>query len=76
MQQNATTRYFFDLVKDRVTAHDYQGRYFELPEQARRQGELIAIDLQFASEGWAGGQVSVRDPQGRELYAIPVPGEE
>ena len=70
------TRYFFDLVKERVTAHDYQGRFFQLPEQAHRQGELIAIDLQFASDGWAGGQVSVRDAHGRELYAIPVPGED
>jgi hypothetical protein len=70
------TRYFFDLVKERVTAHDYQGKVFQLPEQAHRQGELIAIDLQFAPESWAGGQVCVRDAYGRELYAIPVPGEE
>jgi hypothetical protein len=70
------TRYFFDLVKASLTEHDHQGRFFQLPEQAQRQGELIAIDLQFASEQWAGGQVSVRDVQGRELYSIPVLGEE
>jgi hypothetical protein len=66
-------RYFFDLVRDCETAHDHQGREFSAPEQARRQGELIAIDLQFASDDWAGAQVSIRDPQGRELFAIAVP---
>src|SRR5580704_5664375 len=65
-----------ELVKASLTEHDHQGRFFQLPEQAQRQGELIAIDLQFASEEWAGGQVSVRDVQGRELYSIPVLGEE
>jgi hypothetical protein len=66
-------RYFFDLIKNRETAHDYQGREFNAPEQARRQGELIAIDLQLESDEWAGAQVSIRDPQGRELFAIAVP---
>jgi hypothetical protein len=66
-------RYFFDLVKDHETAHDYQGREFSAPELARRQGELIAIDLQFSSDDWAGGQVSIRDPHGHELFAIAVP---
>lgn len=66
-------RYFFDLVKNSETAHDHQGRDFRLPEQARQQGELMAIDLQFAADDWAGAQVSVRDVEGRELFAIPVP---
>jgi hypothetical protein len=66
-------RYFFDLVKNDETAHDFQGREFGAPEQARRQGELIAIDLQLSSDDWAGGRVLVRDPHGRELFAIAVP---
>ncbi len=69
-------RYFFDLVKEKVTAHDYQGRTFQLPEQAKHQGELIALDLQYASDGWGGGHVCVRDVNGKSLYMIPVGQDE
>jgi hypothetical protein len=66
------TRYFFDLVKEKVTAHDYQGCTFQLPEQAKHQGELIAMDLQYASDEWGGGHVFVRDVLGHSLFKIPV----
>ena len=69
-------RYFFDLVKQSVTAHDHQGRVFEELDEARRQGEIIAMDLQYESDEWAGGQVSVRDQGGQELFSIPVPAAE
>ena len=70
-------RYFFDVVSDSGTAHDHMGREFACAESARRQGELIAIDLRFApdAEGRTGDRVSVCDPRGRVLFSIPVPAE-
>jgi hypothetical protein len=70
-------RYFFDVVSDRGTAHDHMGVEFACAESARRQGELIAIDLRFApdAEGRTGDRVSVCDPRGRVLFSIPVPAE-
>jgi hypothetical protein len=67
-------RYFFDYVNDTSTAHDYQGRDFPSLDSAKRQGELIAIDLQLEQEfdGPVFGKVSIRDPLGKELFAIPV----
>ena len=37
-------RYFFDVINGTGTAHDHQGREFNCPDGAKRQGELIAID--------------------------------
>lgn len=70
-------RYFFDVVGADGTAHDYQGKEFACAESARRQGELIAIDLRFApdAEGRTGDRVSICDPRGRVLFSIPVPAE-
>ncbi len=70
-------RYFFDVVGSEGTAHDHQGKEFACAESARRQGELIAIDLRFApdAEGRSGDRVSVCDPRGRVLFSIPVPAE-
>ena len=70
-------RYFFDFVKGSGVTHDYEGRDLPGDEQARRQGELIAIDLQIGTGGeWAGWEVSVRDARGREVFSIPVPADE
>jgi hypothetical protein len=68
-------RYFFDVISDTGTAHDHQGREFTCADGAKRQGELIAIDLRFApdSEGRTGDKISVCDARGTVLYSIPVP---
>jgi hypothetical protein len=71
-------RYFFDVVSTAGTSHDHQGIEFANPDGAKRQGELIAIDLRFApdAEGRTGDRVSVCDARGQVLFSIPVPGEE
>ena len=71
-------RYFFDVVSTAGTSHDHQGIELSTPDSAKRQGELIAIDLRFApdAEGRAGDRVSVCDARGQVLFSIPVPGEE
>jgi len=68
-------RYFFDVVNETGTAHDHQGLDCNGPDGAKRQGELIAIDLRFApdSEGRTGDKVAVCDARGTVLYSIPVP---
>jgi hypothetical protein len=71
-------RYFFDVVNESGRSHDYRGCDFPTPDGAKRQGELIALDLQLEqgeSEGRLFGKVSVCDVQGRELFAIPVTGQ-
>jgi hypothetical protein len=53
-------RYFFDVVNETGTAHDHQGREFNCPDSAKRQGELFAIDLRFApARGHTGDKVAV-----------------
>jgi hypothetical protein len=71
-------KYFFDVVSPAGTAHDHQGIELSNPDSAKRQGELIAIDLRFApdAEGRTGDRVSVCDVRGQVLFSIPVPGEE
>ena len=71
-------RYFFDVVSESGVSHDHQGRDFDCPDSAKRQGELFAIDLRFApdGEGRTGDKISVCDPRGRVLFSIPVPAEE
>jgi hypothetical protein len=70
-------RYFFDYVNERGRSHDHQGRDFPSLDSAKRQGELIAIDLQLDQDddGPVGGRVSVCDVAGIELCAIPVQGQ-
>jgi hypothetical protein len=71
------SRYFFDVVSETGIAHDHQGREFSCPDGAKRQGELIAIDLRFApdAEGRTGDKVSVCDTRGTVLFSIPVPAD-
>jgi hypothetical protein len=71
-------RYFFDVVSETGRSHDYQGCDFPTLDGAKRQGELIALDLQFEqgeNEGRLSGKVCVCDPHGRELFSIPVQGQ-
>jgi hypothetical protein len=50
-------------------------REFTCPDGAKRQGELIAIDLRFAAdgEGRTGDKISVCDARGAVLFSIPAP---
>jgi hypothetical protein len=70
-------RYFFDVISETGVAHDHQGREFPCLDGAKRQGELIAIDLRFASdsEGRTGDKISICDPRGTVLFSIPVPAD-
>jgi len=70
-------RYFFDIVSESGVSHDHQGREFPCADSARRQGELIALDLRLApdSKGRSGDRISVCDPRGTVLFSIPVPAE-
>ena len=70
-------RYFFDVINETGRSHDYQGSDFPTPEGAKRQGELIALDLQLEqeNEGRVSGKVSVCDVMGKEVFAIPLQGQ-
>jgi len=70
-------RYFFDVISESGVSHDHQGREFACLDSAKRQGELIAIDLRFAPdpEGRTGDKVSVCDASGTVLFSISVPGD-
>jgi hypothetical protein len=67
-------RYFFDVVSQAGVSHDHQGREFTCPDGAKRQGELIAIDLAFTADGESrtGDKISVCDARGAVLFSIPV----
>ncbi len=70
-------RYFFDVVTESGVAHDFRGRELATAQDARCQGELVAIDLQQAAGGSAcmSRAVSVRDVQGMEIFSIAVADE-
>jgi len=67
-------RYFFDVVNDKGRTHDYQGCDFPSLDGAKRQGELIAIDLLVdqESEGRVCGKIAICDVMGKELFAIQL----
>ena len=68
------TRYFFDLVSQERSEHDFRGRDLPTLEEARRLADLIAIDLATGPEDqWAAGwSIAVRGADGRELFAVPI----
>jgi hypothetical protein len=67
----AMKRYFFDLGRQGQSVYDHQGRDFESDDAAYQLAELIALDLEVEGE-WAGWAVSVRSPEGRSVFTIPV----
>jgi hypothetical protein len=76
-EHNQMPRYFFDIISETGTSHDHQGREFNCPDGAKRQGELIAIDLRYSpdAEGRTGDKISVCDVRGAVLFSIPVPAD-
>ena len=67
------TRYFFD-VKDKASIqYDYSGRYLRSIAEVKELAALIAIDLGCtAGDASFGTEVQVRDPAGRQLFAVAV----
>src|SRR5258705_11274043 len=67
-------QYFFDIVSDERTLHDFQGRRFESDEAAAQHAQLLAIHLQYdpdcASSDW---MVLVRDAPGLVVHSVAVP---
>jgi hypothetical protein len=67
------TRYFFDRVTSQHSQYDYQGKMLDNPERARQHAELLAMDLGMEpDEGWSGWSVNVRNPEGLQLFSVPV----
>jgi Domain of unknown function (DUF6894) len=67
------TRYFFDIVRDASCAHDFHGRYFYTPEEARDMAETVSFDLTcLEKDECAGSEIQVRDVKGVLLYSVPV----
>jgi|HubBroStandDraft_4_1064222.scaffolds.fasta_scaffold380371_2 uncharacterized protein DUF6894 len=68
------TRYFFDVVSQERSQHDFRGRDLPTLEEARRLADLMAIDLATGPEDqWtAGWSIAVRCADGRELFAVPI----
>ena len=67
-------QYFFDLVSDERTFHDFQGRQFDSDGAAGQHAQLLAIHLQYdpdcAHSEWT---VLVRDAPGLVVHSVPVP---
>ena len=67
------TRYFFDIVREASCTHDFHGRYFYSPEEAREMAETVSLDLACSEKDeCAGSEIHVRDVKGALLYAVPV----
>jgi hypothetical protein len=66
-------RYFFDLVSQNRTQHDFRGQECPSLEEAFQLAEIIAFDLELESHGeWRGWSVRVRNSDGTQLFSVPV----
>ena len=66
--------YFFDLVGDDTTFHDFRGREFQSDRDAGQHARLLAIHLQYAPDSaYTEWTVLVRDAPGQVVHAVPVP---
>ena len=67
-------QYFFDLVSDERTFHDFQGRHFESDGEAGQHAQLLAIHMQYdpdrENSDWS---VVVRDAPGLVVHSVRVP---
>jgi hypothetical protein len=70
-------KYCFSLVSPQRSEFDFRVGEFPSPEHALQLAELTAFDLSIEAESkWSGWTVEVRNAQGRQLFAIPVPDSE
>lgn len=66
--------YFFDLVGDGETLHDFRGREFQSDWDAGQHAKLLAIHLQYdPGSKYADWAVLVRDAPGQVVQSVPVP---
>jgi uncharacterized protein DUF6894 len=66
-------RFFFDIVSKTHVYHDFRGRDFARPEEARELADLIALDLECTESGdCAGSEILVRDIKGEQLFYVRV----
>jgi len=67
-------QYFFDLVSDEKTFHDFQGRQFQTDWDAGQHAKMLAIHAQYdpgsARADWT---IMVRDAPGQVVHAERVP---
>jgi Domain of unknown function (DUF6894) len=67
-------QYFFDVVSDERTFHDFQGRHFDSDGEAGQHAQLLAIHMQYdpdcARSEW---RVLVRDAPGLVVHSVLVP---
>jgi hypothetical protein len=65
--------YFFDLVGNDKTFHDFRGREFQSDWDAGQHAKLLAIHLQYdPGSTFAGWTVLVRNAPGQVVHAMPV----
>jgi hypothetical protein len=73
LRGTAMRRYFFDLVSQNRTQHDFRGQECPSIEDAFHMAELIAFDLELDCHGeWHGWSVRVRNSDGTQLLSVPV----
>jgi hypothetical protein len=66
--------YFFDLVGDDDTFHDFRGRELQSDWDAGQHAKLLAIHLQYDPGSiYADWTVLVRDAPGQVVHSVPVP---
>ncbi len=67
------TRYFFDIICNTACTHDFHGRYFWSPEEARDMAEAVSMDLACTEKDeCAGSEIQVRDVRGDLVFTVPV----
>jgi Domain of unknown function (DUF6894) len=64
--------YFFDIVTPEHVQHDFAGRRFAGPDEARHFAELIALDIECRAEVWVDTQIKVSDVTGSALCCVQV----
>lgn len=66
-------KYFFDIVREASCTHDFHGRSFWTPEEAREMAEAVSMDMACSEKDeCAGSEIHVRDTKGALLYTVPV----
>ena len=68
---SAMKRYFFDLGNKSEAIYDFRGHEVATLDAAYQLAELMALDLE-VSEDWLGWVLMVRNPEGENIFSIPV----
>jgi len=65
-------QFFFDIVREKICAHDFHGRYLRTVDEARDVAETVSFDLACSENESAGSEIQVRDTGGALLFAVKV----